>query len=98
MSDTYPKQRAFPDNRDARSGNGSAAASDPLAELARLVGRDDPFKNLFTARDTQKPTRPERVGDGTAAPGQCGPRADLEHDEAAQRCELRGDRGDVDGT
>ncbi len=31
----------------------NAAASDPLAELARLVGQDDPFRNVF--RSTPRP-------------------------------------------
>ncbi len=32
------------------SAGANGAASDPLAELARLVGQDDPFRNVFRPR------------------------------------------------
>lgn len=64
MSDSFPKQRGFPGGLDLRGREGNptpADMSDPLAELARLVGREDPFRDLFPARESVKNTaRPER--------------------------------------
>ena len=37
-------------NHDTTRGSGKA---DPLAELARIVGQDDPFRALLQARDAQ---------------------------------------------
>ncbi|HEX5508617.1 MAG TPA: SPOR domain-containing protein [Pseudolabrys sp.] len=46
MADDTNTQRSFrsnPYNRGASSANVDAAANDPLAELARLIGQNDPF-------------------------------------------------------
>jgi len=39
----------------------SKPTEDPLAELARLVGQDDPFKQVFAETARSEPLRPERV-------------------------------------
>ncbi|WP_407525385.1 SPOR domain-containing protein [Methylobacterium oryzisoli] len=45
----------------ARPGLG-AAKGDPLAELARIVGQDDPFRALLAAKESRRP-----AGEGAAA-------------------------------
>lgn len=54
-----------------------AASSDPLAELARLVGQDDPFRNVF--RSTAAPARP-----GQTSPDEAETYAEHRLDEAGQ--------------
>ena len=66
MSEPFSKHRALPASVDLRGRDGVGAESgrgDPLAELARLVGREDPFRDLFPARDG-KPV-PRRVDRST---------------------------------
>ncbi|MCJ2015382.1 SPOR domain-containing protein [Methylobacterium sp. J-076] len=52
--------------RDLRHEDGSPKAnkSDPLAELARIVGQDDPFRALLAARDGTPPAAPEDTAPG----------------------------------
>ncbi|MFD1303061.1 SPOR domain-containing protein, partial [Methylobacterium marchantiae] len=50
-----------------------AAKPDPLAELARIVGQDDPFRALLEARDSRTAPQPQ---------GQGGRREPSFHDEA----------------
>ena len=52
----YEPQMAAP-GRDASQGH-----ADPLAELARLVGHDDPFRSVF--RPAAAPAPVEQAGDG----------------------------------
>ena len=47
----------------------SPAASDPLAELARLVGQDDPYRNVFRPVPAQDPFRAGAVPSGRARDG-----------------------------
>ncbi|MCJ2085559.1 SPOR domain-containing protein [Methylobacterium sp. E-005] len=42
---------------DGQTGQGSAK-TDPLAELARIVGQDDPFRALLAARDQMRAVAP----------------------------------------
>ena len=48
--------------RDLRGPNAPASEaaqkSDPLAELARIVGQDDPFRALLATRDERAPAAP----------------------------------------
>lgn len=63
MSEPFSKHRGVPDALDLRNPDVHVPAekADPLAELARLVGREDPFRNLFPARDTgAAPVRADR--------------------------------------
>ncbi len=41
--------------RQTAGGQPRAVHNDPLAELARIVGQDDPFKAMFAERKTQAP-------------------------------------------
>lgn len=66
MSEPFPKTRALPPGVDLRAreaGPAAAPNADPLAELARLVGRDDPFRDLFPARKVEPQPRIERSHD-----------------------------------
>lgn len=49
--------------RDLRHDDGApkAAKPDPLAELARIVGQDDPFRALLAARDGVRPSPVKEV-------------------------------------
>jgi len=49
--------------RDLRHDDGApkAAKPDPLAELARIVGQDDPFRALLAARDNVRPSPVKEV-------------------------------------
>jgi hypothetical protein len=49
-NDLYP--------RGGNSGGGGPAASDPLAELARLIGQNDPFSEFNRGRQAQEPRPP----------------------------------------
>ena len=54
MSEPISKHRAHAAGGNLRGRDGQDAESgrtDPLAELARLVGREDPFRDLFPARE-----------------------------------------------
>lgn len=67
MSEPFSKHRGVPDALDLRNPDAqvSTEKSDPLAELARLVGREDPFRNLFPARDSgTAPARVDRPASG----------------------------------
>ena len=46
MADNSRYASRRPDDPPPRRGPGAPAGSDPLAELARLIGRDDPFADL----------------------------------------------------
>lgn len=52
--------------RDLRQDKGQASSkADPLAELARIVGQDDPFRALLAARDEMRavaPAAPQQAG------------------------------------
>lgn len=64
MSEPLARQRpVLGDVREIRTGQAHAGQEDPLAELARLVGREDPFRDIF-------PARPQN---GAAAPGRPSP-------------------------
>ena len=63
MSETFSRHRGL-DLRGQEPVTASSERLDPLAELARLVGRDDPFRDLFHDREKlgQKPvSRPAQV-------------------------------------
>ena len=60
MADRY-RDRPYPDDdfaRDDSSAPQRPAQSDPLAELARLIGQTDPF-STFGRDGRQPPARPE---------------------------------------
>jgi len=68
MADDH-SQRFFRNDAAARGsqgrGDSSSSANDPLAELARLIGQNDPFGEY--ARDQQRPqAAPERAAPATA--------------------------------
>ncbi|WP_375456440.1 SPOR domain-containing protein [uncultured Methylobacterium sp.] len=52
-----------------RASEPAAQKPDPLAELARIVGQDDPFRALLAARDDRRQPAPQ-----TQAPGRVEPR------------------------
>jgi len=55
-------------NHDTARGSGKA---DPLAELARIVGQDDPFRALLAARDQMRasmPAQPQTGWNGRVEP------------------------------
>lgn len=60
MSEPIPKPRNLPTGFDVRAreaGAAAASSTDPLAELARLVGREDPFRDIFPTRKAEPPKR-----------------------------------------
>ncbi|MFE1598732.1 SPOR domain-containing protein [Methylobacterium sp. ID0610] len=64
--DGYEPDQQQPAERQSQA-KGDAARSDPLAELARIVGQDDPFRALLAAKDTR------RAGAAEAARGRVEP-------------------------
>jgi hypothetical protein len=64
MADRY-QDRPFPadddhDRRDGQHAPARAAESDPLAELARLIGQNDPFAGMGRANHQVQPRAAER--------------------------------------
>ena len=64
--DAFERELAQPSSAqpEARSAPEQAAThkADPLAELARIVGQDDPFRALLAAREGQAPAKPGADG------------------------------------
>lgn len=53
--------------RDLRHEDGAgraASKADPLAELAKIVGQDDPFRALLAARNTTRPAHEDTASQG----------------------------------
>lgn len=66
MSELFPKPRHLPTGVDVRAREAGAVAApstDPLAELARLVGREDPFRDLLPKRNAEPRTRSDAADD-----------------------------------
>src|ERR1041384_3304028 len=75
MAEDTRKRPEFSDN-----ATNSAPASDPLAELARLIGQNDPFTDL-SRRSARKPF--DSVRNDDRPPPECPPRraaAEREYD------------------
>ncbi len=71
MADRFPNRPSFADNID-RASSGPADApfdSDPLAELARLIGQTDPQSNFARGRQANPPQAPRSLAtDFSAGP------------------------------
>ena len=71
MSENLARQRPFlSGDREIRTTSAQADREDPLAELARLVGRDDPFRDIFPPRNAPSQSAeheisPEHSGEGS---------------------------------
>src|SRR5581483_6659405 len=82
----YPPQRgnSSPQARSGSEGRFSRRAEDPLAELARLIGQDDPFAEFNNPQRT--PSRSQatpvvrRPANGNGSPGPAYPRAERRDD------------------
>ena len=71
MTENLARQRPlYSGDRDIRTASAPVDREDPLAELARLVGRDDPFRDIFPPRTApaqavEHDMSPEHVGHGS---------------------------------
>src|SRR5882724_10489275 len=64
MADRFPNRPSFTDNFDRgapRQGADAPSDSDPLAELARLIGQTDPQSNFARGRQSNVPQAPRSL-------------------------------------
>ncbi|HET7850369.1 MAG TPA: SPOR domain-containing protein [Pseudolabrys sp.] len=103
MADDSTAQRAFrsndPYSRNATPGSVEAPANDPLAELARLIGQNDPFAEFGSEarRPTASPTQAQPAYRMDAREPHGGPApSHSQHDDASYAASPNPDDHDAD--